>query len=80
MILTISNATPRSTARATPLPRRSPADGYLETRSLPPDPWGNDYQFLSPGTQGDIDIFSLGADSAAGGEGINADIGNWDLQ
>jgi general secretion pathway protein G len=47
---------------------------------LPKDPWGNDYQFLSPGTQGDIDIFSLGADSAAGGEGINADIGNWDLQ
>lgn len=47
---------------------------------LPKDPWGNDYQYLSPGTQGDIDIFSLGADSAAGGEGINADIGNWDLQ
>lgn len=47
---------------------------------LPKDPWGNDYQYLSPGTQGDIDIFSLGADGAAGGEGINADIGNWDLQ
>ena len=47
---------------------------------LPKDPWGEPYQFLSPGTKGDIDIFSLGVDKQIGGEGVNADIGNWDLQ
>jgi general secretion pathway protein G len=47
---------------------------------LAKDAWGNDYQYLSPGTKSDIDIFSFGADGQPGGEGINADIGNWDLQ
>ena len=47
---------------------------------LPKDPWGNDYQYLSPGTNGDIDIFSFGADGSPGGEGDGADIGNWNLQ
>lgn len=47
---------------------------------LPKDPWGNDYQYLAPGVQGDIDIFSLGADGQPGGDEINADIGNWNLQ
>ena len=45
---------------------------------LPKDPWGSDYQYLSPGVKGEIDVFSLGADRARGGEGNNADIGNWD--
>lgn len=47
---------------------------------LPKDPWGAPYQYLSPGSQGDIDIFSLGADAQQGGEGVNADIGNWNLE
>jgi general secretion pathway protein G len=47
---------------------------------LPKDPWGNNYLYLSPGVKGDVDIYSLGADSQPGGEGVNADIGNWDLQ
>jgi general secretion pathway protein G len=47
---------------------------------LPKDPWGNDYQYLSPGVQSDVDIFTLGADGQPGGDEINADIGNWDLQ
>jgi general secretion pathway protein G len=47
---------------------------------LPKDPWGNDYQYLSPGVQGAVDIFSLGADGQAGGDEVNADIGNWNLQ
>ena len=47
---------------------------------LPKDPWGNDYQYLSPGVKGEVDIFSLGADGQPGGEGVNADVGNWDLQ
>jgi general secretion pathway protein G len=51
------------------------AGGYIDR--LPADPWGNPYQYLSPGLHGDIDVYSLGADRAAGGEGINADVGNW---
>ncbi len=49
---------------------------YLDR--LPKDPWGGDYQYLSPGVKGEIDVFSLGADRARGGEGNHADIGNWD--
>ena len=45
---------------------------------LPKDPWGSDYQYLSPGTHGEIDVYSLGADKARGGTGNDADIGNWD--
>jgi general secretion pathway protein G len=48
---------------------------YLD--KLPADPWGRPYQFLSPGVRGEIDVFSFGADGAAGGEGKDADIGNW---
>jgi len=53
------------------------AGGYL--KRLPKDPWGNDYQYQSPGTHGDVDVFSFGADGQVGGEGVNADIGNWNL-
>ena len=49
---------------------------YLDR--VPRDPWGTDYQFLAPGTHGEIDVFSLGADRARGGAGNDADIGNWD--
>lgn len=51
--------------------------GYIDR--LPRDPWGNDYQYLSPGIHGEIDVYSLGADGRRGGSGINADIGNWNL-
>ncbi|BCD89329.1 type II secretion system protein G [Pseudomonas solani] len=52
-------------------------DGYL--KRLPVDPWGNPYQFITPGSQGKAyDLFSFGADGRAGGDGLNADIGNWD--
>ena len=54
--------------------------GYLEKGQVPKDPWGNEYIYLSPGTQGDFDIVSYGADGVAGGEGKNADINNWDLE
>lgn len=49
--------------------------GYL--KRLPDDPWGNPYQYANPGVQGAIDIYSLGADGREGGEGDDADIGNW---
>lgn len=52
--------------------------GYLERVSK--DPWGNEYQYVYPGTHGkQYDLYSLGADGQPGGEGINADIGNWNL-
>ena len=49
--------------------------GYIE--KLIKDPWGNPYQYLSPGSRSEIDIYSLGADGQPGGEGENQDIGNW---
>ena len=52
------------------------AGGYLE--KMPKDPWGNPYQYLSPGLKGEVDILSLGADGQPGGSGDDADIGSWD--
>ena len=46
---------------------------------MPVDPWDQPYQYASPGQRGDFDVFTYGADRQEGGEGINADIGNWDL-
>jgi general secretion pathway protein G len=51
--------------------------GYVER--LPSDPWGNPYQYLSPGEKMEFDIWSFGADGRGGGEGIGAEIGNWNL-
>lgn len=61
-----------------PEPKNWKASGYL--KNLPKDPWGNEYQFLSPGENGVVDIYSLGSDAQPGGESYAADIGNWDLQ
>ena len=60
-----------------PEARNWKSGGYLDR--APVDPWGKPYQYLSPGTHGALDIYSLGADSQAGGEGVDADIGNWNL-
>ncbi|HSH26542.1 MAG TPA: type II secretion system major pseudopilin GspG [Wenzhouxiangella sp.] len=49
--------------------------GYVQ--SLPTDPWGNAYQYLNPGVHAEIDVWSFGANGSPGGEGINAEIGNW---
>jgi len=49
--------------------------GYLS--QMPKDPWGNPYQYLQPGTRGEFDLWSLGADGAPGGELLGSDIGNW---
>jgi general secretion pathway protein G len=52
--------------------------GYLQHVSK--DPWGNDYQYASPGQHNkDYDLYSLGADGQPGGEGNDADIGNWNM-
>lgn len=49
--------------------------GYIRKMSL--DPWGNPYEYRNPGENGPLDIYSLGADGEPGGEGQDADIGNW---
>ncbi|HLG53204.1 MAG TPA: type II secretion system major pseudopilin GspG [Steroidobacteraceae bacterium] len=55
-------------------------EGYLKSRTVPKDPWGSDYLYLQPGTRGGAyDLYSLGADSQVGGEGPDADIGNWNI-
>jgi general secretion pathway protein G len=52
--------------------------GYIQRISK--DPWGNEYQYVYPGTHGkEYDLFSFGADGAPGGEGLDADIGNWNI-
>ena len=60
-----------------PIPANWKAGGYLD--KLPNDPWGHPYLYLQPGRHGEIDVFSQGADGQPGGEGNDADIGNWML-
>ncbi len=62
------------------LPRSWREGGYLEKGRLPKDPWGNEYIYLSPGSRGDFDIISYGADGETGGEGKDVDISNWDIE
>lgn len=60
-------------------PRSYPAGGYLTGGAVPNDPWDNPYQYEYPGSMnaGSYDIWSLGADGEPGGDGTDADIGNW---
>lgn len=52
--------------------------GYLDRISK--DPWGNEYHYTYPGTHGkEYDLYTLGADDQPGGDGVNADIGNWNI-
>lgn len=62
------------------IPNNWRAEGYLESKSIPKDPWKNDYVYLSPSEHGDYEICSYGADGVKGGDGINADICNWDVK
>jgi general secretion pathway protein G len=58
-----------------PQPANWKSGGYIDR--LNKDPWGNLYQYSSPGTRGEVDIFSYGADGQPGGTGNDADIGSW---
>ena len=51
---------------------------YLRKNIVPKDPWGRPYHYQSPGSHGDYDLFSYGADGAPGGEGENKDIVSWE--
>lgn len=62
----------------TPEPRNWNPDGYMKT--VPQDPWGQEYQYISPGTEGPYDLFSYGSDGQKGGEGDAADISVWQVR
>lgn len=62
------------------LPKKWRDGGYLEKGKVPEDPWGNDYVYLSPGSHGDFDLISYGADGEAGGEGKDEDVVNWEIE
>ena len=53
--------------------------GYLKGGELPLDPWGYEFQYESPGINNpdSFDLWSFGKDGTPGGEGLNADLGNW---
>jgi general secretion pathway protein G len=71
------------------IPKKWKLGGYLP--KLPEDPWGNPYKYMSPsqgsvqipgqssGLKGEYELISLGTDGEVGGEGVNADITNWNL-
>jgi general secretion pathway protein G len=62
------------------LPKNWRQGGYLEKGKVPKDPWGNDFVYTSPGSHGDFDLSSLGADGEPGGEDVNKDINNWEIE
>ena len=59
--------------------RNYPPGGYLQKGRVPEDPWGNSYEYEQPGQNNprSFDLWSFGADGKSGGEGVDADIGNW---
>jgi general secretion pathway protein G len=68
------------------VPKKWKLGGYIP--SIPEDPWGNPYKYLSPApvqqgqygqVKGDYEITSYATDGEAGGEGVNADITNWNM-
>jgi len=61
-----------------PEPRNYQAGGYLRAKSVPKDPWGNDYIYLCPGEKGEYDIISYGPAGRGGKGGETSQITNWD--
>jgi general secretion pathway protein G len=68
-----------SESSSSPEPRNFPRGGYLQKGRIPVDPWGNSYEYEQPGQNNSysFDLWSLGADGKPGGEGVDADLGNW---
>lgn len=50
---------------------------YLKKKKIPKDPWGNQYQYQSPGEHGEYDIYSYGSDNLPGGQGNKQDLNSW---
>ena len=51
--------------------------GYIKGGKVPVDPWSRPYNYTSPGTHGEADVWTFGADGKEGGSGTDADLGNW---
>ena len=62
------------------LPKNWRQGGYLEKGKVPKDPWDHEYVYVSPGSHGDFDLSSLGADGEPGGEEFDKDINNWEIE
>lgn len=62
----------------TPEARNWNSSGYLKGGKLPADPWGREYQYLSPGAHGPYDLYSLGADGKEGGDDYDRDVVSWE--
>lgn len=62
--------------RVRPVDEPKWAGPYL-TKAVPKDPWGHDYIYRSPGEHGEFDLSTPGRDGRPGGDGEDADIGNW---
>ncbi|MCM8772143.1 MAG: type II secretion system major pseudopilin GspG [Candidatus Omnitrophica bacterium] len=63
------------------IPEKWREGGYLDKPTIPKDPWGNDYIYLSPGRNGeDYEIISYGRDGKEGGEGPDADISSSQIE
>jgi len=61
-----------------PAPANWKSGGYV--KKLSKDPWQREYMYLYPGENGELDLYSLGADGVEGGDGPNKDIGNWSTE
>ncbi|MDN6320648.1 MAG: type II secretion system major pseudopilin GspG [Marinobacter sp.] len=67
----------KSRPSGSPEPKNWSPDGYM--KSIPEDPWGNEFQYVSPGTEGAYDLYSYGSDGREGGDGDAADISIWTI-
>jgi len=61
------------------LPKNWRKGGYLEKGKIPKDPWKNEFIYVCPGSHGDFDLSSLGADGEVGGADFDKDINNWEV-
>ncbi len=62
-------------------PTQNNDEPFLDRKSEPLDPWGNPYQYNSPGADNSPhEVISLGADAREGGSGADADISSEDLK
>jgi len=61
------------------LPKNWRKGGYMERGRVPKDPWDHDFIYVCPGSHGDFDLSSHGADGEPDGEEFDKDINNWEI-
>lgn len=63
-----------------PVPNNYKKGGYLKKKSVPKDPWGREYLYMSPGENDlDYELITYGADGKEDGEDESADIKSSEL-